>query len=291
MQYSGIVIRPPSEADSLIIQVTYGCSHNQCSFCPTYLDKQFKLRSFEDVKHDIDDLGRTLPDTRRIFLADGNAMVMNARLMIKTLKLLNKTFPGLQRVGVYANAADILKKSDDELRTMQQNKLSIIYMGLESGDNEVLKSIDKGATVEQIIEAVFRAQAVGMKVSMIALLGLGGTRLWKQHAIKTGKAISVMNPRFFSLLTLMLVPGTRLHDKWTNGEFTLPEPLDMLREMQLILENTEVSSGCIFRSNHASNYLPLAGTLPKDKDKLISTINKFLAKKGSGLRPEWSRGL
>jgi len=164
-------------------------------------------------------------------------------------------------------------------------------MGLESGDNDILKKVNKGATAEQITEAVLKVQNAGMKVSVIALLGLGGTRAWKEHAIGTGKAISLMNPRYFSLLTLMLVPGTKLYEELTNGGFCLPGPLDMLREMRLILENTKVSSGCIFRSNHASNYLPLAGTLPKDKDKLIAAIDRYLVKNGVGLRPEWSRGL
>src|SRR4030042_2171818 len=291
MRYSGMVIRPPSEAESLILQVTYGCSHNKCSFCPTYLDKPFRLRAFDDVKHDINEAKRILPDTRRVFLADGNAMVMNAGAIMAILEALNDALPNLQRVGIYANAADILGKSDGELGEMYENRLSIIYMGLESGDNSVLKRANKGATAEQIIEAVLKAQAAGMKVSVIALLGLGGTSLWQEHAVATGKAISIMSPRFFSLLTLMIVPGTKLHEERTGGDFCLPGPLDMLGEMRLILEHTNVSAGCIFRSNHASNYLPLAGTLPKDKNKLISTIDQFVTKGGSGLRPEWSRGL
>lgn len=291
MRYYGTIIRPPSEARSYILQVTYGCSHNQCTFCPTYLDKPFKVRPLDQVLEDISMAGHVDQDTRRVFLADGNALVLDYQHLITIIDALHTAFPNLQRIGIYANARDILKKSTRELKMLNEKDLSIIYLGLESGSDAVLKRIHKGATVRRMIDAVQKAQDSGIKVSLIALLGLGGVELSSEHAIKTGQAISVMSPRYLSLLTLMVVPGTPLHEEMKQGSFALPRPLDLLREMRTILEHTDVCSGCIFRSNHASNYLPLAGTLPKDKEKLLDTIDQALKQGDSCLRREWTRGL
>ncbi|HEC79301.1 MAG TPA: radical SAM protein [candidate division WOR-3 bacterium] len=291
MRYYGTVIRPPSEAASYLLQITYGCSHNKCTFCPTYLDKPFKVRPQHEVFEDIQEAQRLMPDTRRVFLCDGNAMVLNTEYLTNVLKALETAFPALQRVGIYANAHDILRKSIKELRTLVAHRLTIIYIGLESGSDKVLKKVCKGATAREIIQAVQKAQQAGFKVSVIALLGLGGTDLWKEHAVSTGRAISEMNPRYFSLLTLMLVPGTILYEQQQKGDFILPDPLTMLKEMRVIIEHTEMKRGCIFRSNHASNYLPLAGTLPKDKTRLLETIDLALKSGTQSLRPEYLRGL
>jgi len=291
MRYVGTVIRPPSEANSYILQITYGCSHNKCTFCPTYLDKPFSERPTDEVLEDIKDAKDTMPHTHRVFLADGNAMVLSSKKLGHILDALNAEFPDLQRIGIYANASDILPKTDKELSELREKKLSIIYIGLESGSNKVLRRVNKGATAEEITDAVLKAQNAGFKVSVIALLGLGGTDLWKEHAIATGKAISAMSPRFFSLLTLMVVPKTLLHKQLDKGKFALPEPLDILQEMRVILENTNVNSGCIFRTNHASNYLPLAGRLPRDKERLLKTIDQALAQGEFCLRPDFLRGL
>ena len=291
MQYLGTVIRPPSEAESYILQVTYGCSHNKCTFCPTYLDKSFRVRPVNEVMGDIEIAQNLMPQTRRVFLADGNALVLSNQKLMPILDTLNSSFPGLQRVGIYANAGDILRKTDQELKELSAKKLLIIYIGLESGSNRVLKKVNKGATAEEMIEAVNKAQNAGFKVSVIGLLGLGGTDLWKEHAVATGKAVSAMNPLYFSLLTLMIVPGTELYRQWEEKEFILSEPLDMLREMRVVIENINVSSGCIFRTNHASNYLPLAGRLPNDKERLLKVIDQALAEGESRLRPEFLRGL
>ena len=291
MRYYGNVIRPPSEANSYILQVTYGCSHNKCTFCPTYLDKPFKVRPKDEVLKDIEIARNLMPETRRVFLADGNAMVLSTEKLASVLDSLQFAFPQLQRIGIYANASDILRKTSQELRELYEKKLSIIYLGLESGNNEVLKRVNKGATVEEMIKAVRRAQELGFKISVIGLLGLGGTELWKEHAVDTGKAISAMDPRYFSLLTVMVVPGTVLHMQWEQGKFILPEPLEMLKEMRFIIENINVHSGCIFRTNHASNYLALAGRFPHDKERFLHTIDRALAKGESCLRPEFLRGL
>lgn len=291
MRYHGTVIRPPSEASSYILQVTYGCSHNKCTFCPTYLDKPFKVRSLNHVLEDIETAGHVYPNTRRVFLGDGNALVLGSNHLLTIIDALHKAFPYLQRISMYANAQDILNKAPHELSTMYEKNLTIVYLGLESGSNIVLKRVQKGATAEQIIEAVQKIQIAGIRASVIALLGLGGVDLCADHAIATGQVISAMNPRYLSLLTLMVVPGTPLHEKMQQGLFVLPEPKDLLKEMKTILEHTMVTRGCIFRSNHASNYLPLAGTLPKDKKQLLNTIDHALKDGESCLRPEWTRGL
>jgi radical SAM superfamily enzyme YgiQ (UPF0313 family) len=291
MRYYGNVVRPPSEAGSYILQVTYGCSHNECIFCCTYLDKPFQVRPPAEVMEDIRMAGLHMPDTRRVFLADGNALVLSNRRLLPILDALNEAFPRLERVGIYGNARDILRKSDEELKELVERKLSIMYLGLESGNDEVLLRARKGATAREMIEAVKRAQKAGLAVSVIAVLGLGGVDLWKPHAIDTGRAVSAMDPAYFSLLSLMVVPGTELHRMVTAGEFVVPEPLEMLKEMRVTIEHIEGVSNCVFRTNHASNYLPLAGTLPQDKERLLLTIDRALAEGESVLRPEFLRAL
>ncbi|NIN64326.1 MAG: radical SAM protein [Anaerolineae bacterium] len=291
MRYYGTVVRPPSEAGSYILQVTYGCSHNECIFCCTYLDKPFEVRPANEVMEDIRMAGSYIPDTRRVFLADGNALVLSNRRLVPILDALGETFPMLERVGIYGNAQDILRKTENELRELLDRKLSIVYLGLESGNDEVLLRAKKGATAQEMIEAVRKAQDVGLTVSVIAVLGLGGVDLWEQHAIDTGRAVSEMDPAYFSLLSLMVVPGTELYRLVSAGDFVVPEPLEMLQEMRVIIEHIEGVSHCVFRTNHASNYLPLAGTLPQDKERLLLTIDRALAEGQSVLRPEYLRAL
>lgn len=291
MRYVGMVIRPPSEADSYILQVTYGCSHNACTFCGTYLDKPFQVRPPEEVWQDIEAAGRLMPDTRRVFLADGNALVLSTRRLVPILDALAAAFPGLQRIGAYANARDLLDKGRDELTLLRDKGLRIVYLGLESGSDEVLQRIHKGATAAEMIEAVRHAQAAGIRVSVIALLGLGGPALSSEHAAATGRVVSAMDPRYLSLLTLMLVPGTPLHAQWRAGQFELMGPEELLAELRQVIEHLEGLSGCVFRTNHASNYLPLAGTLPKDRPRLLQTLDAALAQGRSALRPERWRAL
>lgn len=291
MRYFGTVIRPPSEAESYILQVTYGCSYNKCTFCPTYLDKPFRIRPINEVMEDIEMAQTLMPQTRRVFLADGNALVLSNQKLVPILEALNSAFPKLQRIGIYANASDILCRTTQELKELCAKRLLILYIGLESGSNAVLKRVNKGATAEEMIEAVKKAQDAGFKVSVIGIIGLGGVDLWEEHAIATGKAVSAMNPLYFSLLTLMVVPGTTLYREWSEGKFILPNPLDMLREMKVIIENINVASSCIFRTNHASNYLPLAGRLPNDKATLLNTIDQAIVRGEAFLRPEFLRTL
>jgi radical SAM superfamily enzyme YgiQ (UPF0313 family) len=291
MRYYGNVVRPPSEAGSYILQVTYGCSHNDCIFCCTYLDKPFQVRPADEVMEDVGMASRYMPDTRRVFLADGNALVLSNRRLLAILDALAGAFPKLERVAIYGHALDILHKTDEELKELLDRKLSIIYLGMESGNDEVLRRAKKGVTARENIDGVRKAQAAGLDVSVIAILGLGGVDMWREHAVDTGKGVSSMDPAYFSLLSLMVVPGTELHRMVTAGEFVVPEPMEMLQEMRVIIEHIEGVSHCVFRTNHASNYLPLAGTLPHDKDRLLTTIDRAVAEGDAVLRPEFLRAL
>lgn len=289
MRYEGMIIRPPSEADSYLLQITLGCSHNKCTFCGTYPDKKFRVRPLDQILEDIALAHRHIPHTRRVFLCDGDAMLLPTNHLLKILEALNMAFPDLQRVGIYTNARDILKKTDAELSELNSHKLTIGYLGLESGNDEILKQIKKGATAADMIEAVRKAQKNGIKISVIGLIGLGGRELSREHAIDTARAVNRMNPRYFSLLTLMLVPGTPLADDYEKGRFHLPEAEDMVREIRLVVENMD-SPQTIFRANHASNYAPLAGTFNKDKKRLLQEIDDYLSGKHN-FRPEFLRGL
>jgi len=291
MRYEGTVIRPPSEARSYILQVTLGCSHNRCTFCGTYPDKPFRLRPEEEVLEDVAVASERTPDTRRVFLADGNALVLSADRLARVLDALADGFPLLRRVGIYANARDILAKSDAELEMLCGKKLEVVYLGLESGSDEVLRQIDKGSTAAEMIEAVQKAKRAGMRVSVIALLGLGGRELSQQHAEATGRVAGAMDPQYLSMLTLMLVPGTPLYRQGEAGEFEMPDPEELLAELRTMIVHSDGLTRCIFRTNHASNYVPLAGTLSRDKAQLLATLDKALSGGREAFRPEEWRAL
>lgn len=290
MRYIEPVFRPPSEGDSYILQITYGCSHNKCSFCKMYRKKHFSIRPMEEILEDIRDASKLMPWTRRVFLADGDALILKTDLLVNILEHLNKAFPSLQRVGIYANPHGILHKSKEKLEELKKLKLSIAYLGLESGSEKILKIVNKGFTAEEMIDCVRLAQDCGIKMSVIILLGLGGDKLSKEHAIKTAEVLNRMKPKYLSALTLMPVSGTPLYEDYRNGNFTLIEPEDMLKELRLIIENLDLE-GTIFRSDHASNYLPLKGRFPKDKERLLSDIDYTLEHIDDDLVPEFLRGL
>ena len=273
MRYHGMVIRPPSEANSYILQVTYGCSHNRCTFCGTYLDKPFRPRNLDEILEDIALAREAMPATRRVFLVDGDALVLPTNRLIKILDKLNAAFPRLERVGTYANARDLLRKTPAELKTLHEKGLGIVYIGLESGSDEILERIEKGATSAEMVEATQKAKEAGMLVSVIAILGLGEQKISAHHATETGRVVSEMDPDFFSMLTLMLVPGTKLHAQCEAGEFQLLTPAAMLAELRQVLEHLNGLSKCVFRTNHASNYLLLKGTLSQDKERLLAMLD------------------
>lgn len=289
MRYREPVFRPPSEADSYLLHVTYGCSHNECTYCAMYRTKRFEVRPEAEVLEDIAQAARVLPETRRVFLLDGDALTLAPRRLLPVLAALRAAFPELQRVGAYANAASILAKSDDELRALREAGLAIAYLGLETGDEVVNALIRKGATIDEQVEAVRRAQAAGIKMSVMVLLGMGGRERSHAHAVATGQVLSRMDPRYVSCLCVTPVPGTPLFEDVAAGRFDVLQPEETLAELRTIIEHLELT-GAVFRSNHASNYLPLGGRLPADKARLLEAIDAARAGR-IPLRPEWARGL
>jgi radical SAM superfamily enzyme YgiQ (UPF0313 family) len=289
MRYIGNIFRPPSEADSLLLQATIGCSHNRCTFCAMYRDKQFRVRHLESVLEDIAAARKYHgPDIRRVFLCDGNALILPTPHLLRILNALERAFPDLQRVGVYANARDLVSKSVDELQELVRHRLSLSYLGLESGSDAILRQIDKGATADEMIAGVRHGMAAGMKSSVIFLLGLGGRKLWRENAVESARAVSQMNPNYLSALTVTVVPGTPLARQLRSGEFELPEPAEFAAELKLFLEQVDVKA-TVFRSNHASNYVPLDGRLPRDKERLVAELAEAI--KLHRFKPEYMRGL
>ena len=290
MQYEGIVIRPPSEAESLILQVTLGCSHNKCTFCPTYKGRRFRIKDWDRIKEEIDEMAEYGP-FRKVFLADGDALIIPQPKLIAIFDYLNRKISGLRRVGIYGNAKSILRKSPEELRELRDRKLGIAYLGVETGDPVLLEKIRKGATYEQMVEAGRRVKEAGISLSATVLLGLGGTNHGQRHARATGKILSDIDPDFASALTLMVVPGTPLHEEMKAGHFQLPAPFELLEELGTIVAHSNFSR-CYFTSNHASNYLPIKARMPKDKEAVVNLIHKVVSSKDpSLLRPESLRGL
>jgi radical SAM superfamily enzyme YgiQ (UPF0313 family) len=289
-QRQGIVIRPPSEAGSFLLQVTEGCSHNRCAFCVTYKFVRFARRPLSKLKDEIDLASSYKPSISRVFLCDGDAMCLGAEELVPVLDHLNLRLPRLERVGVYANARDILTKSPDELRLLESKKLGIAYLGLESGNDEILRRMHKGASAEEMVQAVCKARDAGIDMSVIVLLGLGSNDMSRQHAKDSAAAVSRMNPTYLSALTLMLLPGTSLYRDYTRGDFELMNPEGILQELRWFLEGVDVEEECVFRTNHASNYLPIGGKLPEDKDNMLAMIDRGLAD-SSLLRPESFRAL
>jgi radical SAM superfamily enzyme YgiQ (UPF0313 family) len=301
MYYAEPIYRPPSEAYSLLVQATVGCSSaasGRCFFCASYLfdktlpEKRFRIRPTREILEDIEIAGETY-GTRvdKIFLLDSNAMVMKSRELLKVLEKCYAVFPNLKQVSCYACCGDILRKSDEELKALREAGLKIVFIGLESGDQEVLDLMNKGVTVQEQIDSVVKANKAGIQTSVTVIIGLGGTKLSRRHAINTGKAAGAMNPTYFSALTLMVVPGSPLDGMVKRGEFELvTNPLDILRELRLMIENINAPGPVVFRTNHASNYLPLRGTLPRDKESLLKTIQSAMDDPRQ-LRPESMRGL
>jgi radical SAM superfamily enzyme YgiQ (UPF0313 family) len=289
MRYVGNIFRPPSEADSLLLQATIGCSHNRCTFCAMYRDKQFRVRNLDEVLEDIEAAHDYYgPNVRRVFLCDGNALILPTPHLLRILTRLEEVFPDLQRVGVYANARDLLSKPVSALQELAAHKLSLFYLGLESGSDTILREIDKGATAEEMVAGVRHGMSAGMKSSVIYLLGLGGRKRWQENAIESAKAVSQMNPNYLSALTVTVVPGTPLARQLKAGEFELPEPAEFAAELRLFLEQVDVKA-TVFRSNHASNYVPLAGRLPKDKERLVAELTEAI--RHHRFKPEYLRGL
>ena len=290
MKYEGMIYRPPSEANSLILQVAVGCSYNRCTFCHSFQGKSFRIKSFEEIKEDIDEASR-LSRIPRVFLADGDALVIPQTDLVNILSYLKLKIRGLERVGIYANAVDILKKDVEELKELKKLGLGIIYLGLESGNPQVLKRICKNATAEQMIRAGKRVKEAGILLSVTVLLGIGGVELSQLHAEDTGRVLSEMDPEFVGALSLMIVPGTPIADEIESGRLVLPNPFELIRELGLMIAHSQFTN-CFFASNHASNYLPLRIRMPQEKEMALGLIREVLQKNDpSLLRPEYMRAL
>ena len=271
----GLVFRPPSEARSFILRVTIGCSHNACTFCTMYKDSRFRIRPLEEIEGIINRAATAMPYTRRIFLADGDALVLPTESLLQILDKCRTAFPSLTRVGAYATAADINRKSVEELKTLKEHGLKIIYIGIESGSDKVLSLINKGVTAHETRLACHKVLEAGMKLSAMILLGMGGQEYTKEHATETASLISDVNPTMLSALTLMIPRTAPLSIDVGAGRFTPLTARGFLDELAAILQRTTVTSPCIFRSNHVSNLFALAGTLPQDKSALLSELSLY----------------
>ena len=283
------VIRPPAEAASFLLQVTLGCSAYSCSFCGAYKNKTFRTKDQEEILADIHGYARRHSDARRVFLMDGDALVLSNSKLVPILEKLEQTFPRLSRVSSYANGCNITRKSDEELIELYEHKLSLIYLGLESGSQDILERCGKSSGVEEMIEAVHRVAKAHIKASVIVLLGLGGRKYSAEHVAGTIEALNRMQPRYLSFLSLMVIPGTPLAEEVRNGDFKELNSLELLKESYEIIKGFDLKK-TIFRSDHASNYLALEGAFPKDKIKLLNILKSAMAG-GVRLRPEILRGL
>jgi len=290
MRYEGKIYRPPSEADSYILQATIGCSWNHCTYCDMYRDKAFRVRDLDETLADIRTAAKSFGENvAKVFVADGDALVLDLRHWEAILPACHDAFPRMKRVSAYATAVNINEKSDAELKRLRELGLSLLYMGPETGDDVTFKRIAKGSNFDEHVEAARRAHEAGMKVSAIFLLGAGGTERSREHAAGSARLISAMDPEFVSALTLTIIPGTPIAKMQAAGKFTLPSVTRMLEELRSMVAGASPTDA-IFRTNHASNYLPLAGRLPQDRERIVEALDKALSGE-IALRPEWSRGL
>ncbi len=289
MHYEGNIIRPPSEANSILLQVTVGCSHNKCAFCGTYTGERFKIKSDDMIHEDIEFAASYCQRQRRVFLCDGDALIIPQKRLLAILDRIKERLPWVTRVGLYANAKSLNMKTPEELAEIRKRGVGICYMGLESGDDVTLKNIDKGASPQRMIDMGKKARAAGMKLSITVLLGVAGKDRSGIHSRETGRVLSAIDPEYVGALSLMLIPGTPLHEAHKTGRFTLIEPDEMLVELRSMIAATDLSRG-LFHANHASNYLPIKARMPRDKEATLARIDEALQGK-IGLKPEFLRAL
>jgi radical SAM superfamily enzyme YgiQ (UPF0313 family) len=289
MHYEGNMFRPPSEANSILLQVTTGCSHNKCSFCSMYAQSRFSIKDDSIVKADIDFAADHCRRQRRLFLCDGDALILPQPRLVAILEQIREKLPWVERVGTYANPKNIKAKSIEELKQLHDLGLGIVYLGLESGDDETLKQIDKGADAAVMVEMGRKVRSASIKLSITVILGIAQQQRSRIHAIETGRVLSLIDPEYVGALSLMLTPGSRLYQQYEQGSFHLLSPRQMLEELRTMLYHTELSDG-YFHANHASNYLPIKARLPGDKAATIKLIDKAL-RGNVPLKPEYMRGL
>jgi radical SAM superfamily enzyme YgiQ (UPF0313 family) len=289
MHYEGNIIRPPSEANSILLQITVGCSRNKCTFCGTYRGERFRIKSDDIIMSDIGFVAQHCRRQRRVFLCDGDALIIPQKRLMRILTEIERQLPWVTRVGMYANAKSIGMKRPEELSDLKAHGLGIAYMGLETGDDVTLKAINKGATAKKMILAGQKIRTAGIKLSVTVLLGIAGRQRSEIHASETGRVLSVIDPEYVGALSLMLIPGTPLCNDYDAGKFELIEPTEMLRELRTMIAHTDLSRGQ-FHANHASNYLPIKARLPKDKESTLALIDAALEGKVK-LKPEFLRAL
>lgn len=275
-EYDYPLYRPPSEAYSLIIQATLGCSQNKCTFCSMYKSKKFTIKPLEQIKKEIDFFRRYVKKAERIFLADGDALIMPMKILKEIFIYINEKFPEAERISLYGSPKSILLKTPEELLELKKLGLGLIYLGVESGSDKILSSVKKGVSREEIIVAGKKVKKVGIPLSVTAIAGLGGKENSIEHAVETASLISEINPDYFGVLTLMLEEGTELLEEYKKGNFIPLSSSEILEETKLMIKNINVKEKCIFRSNHASNYVSLKGTLPYEKENILKTIDYAL---------------
>jgi radical SAM superfamily enzyme YgiQ (UPF0313 family) len=294
MDYVGRIFRPPSEAHSLLLQVTVGCSHNRCSYCDMYRDKQFKPKPWPTIEQDLREAARHGARGLRsdkVFLCDGDALILSTKRLLEILAGIRTHLPWVTRVGTYGDTRSVGHKSVEELQALREAGLGIVYHGMESGSDEVLARIDKGGTRAELIATADKLRAADLVHSVIVLLGIGGEALSERHAHETASALSRMDPPYVGALTTTVLPGTPLFEQQARGEFVLPGKFRMLEELRTIVAELECSN-CRFSSNHASNYLPLRGTLPHDKSAMLAVLDEIIARGDERLlKPERLRAL
>lgn len=291
MHYEEPVFRPPSEADSLLLSVTVGCSRNNCTFCGMYSTKKYRELDLLTIAGDIEEARGLRWRYRRAFLLDGDALSAPTDYLVQVLVMIRERLPWIERVGVYGEANEILKKGPDGMKRLRELGLGIVYHGLESGCEEVLRRVRKPMTIERMISAGRVMREAGVRYSVMALLGIGGVELSQRHAVDTARVLSGADPDYIGLLTVMPVPGTTFYNDVESGKVVLPDPMGMIVELRTLLAGLEVTNAR-FSANHASNYLPLTGNLPKDKSDLLKRIDSLISTNDpTRLRPEWRRGL
>lgn len=289
MHYEGNIIRPPSEANSILLQVTVGCSRNKCTFCGTYKGARFRIKSDSVIMQDIAFAARYCQRQRRVFLCDGDALIIPQKRLLNILSEIEKQLPWVTRVGLYANAKALNMKTADELKELKAHGVGIVYLGLETGDDVTLKKINKGATAAQMTDMGKKAKRAGFKLSITVLLGIAGPERSHIHARETGRVLSAIDPDYVGALSLMLIPGTPLYQDYAAGEFRLIEPQQMLAELRTMIASTDLTRG-LFHANHASNYLPIRARFPKEKEATLRLIDDALEGKVP-LKPEYLRAL
>lgn len=290
MKYEGSIYRPPSEAYSLLIQVTTGCSHNKCTFCPCFKDKKFRIKSFQEIEEDIREASR-YPAVGKVFLCDGDALIIPQKKLVPIFESINRNLRGVERIGLYGNAKSILRKTPEELTQLKNLGLTIVYLGVETGNEELLNKIRKGVSYAQLVEAGRKIKAAGIQLSVTVLLGIGGVEKSMEHARDTARILTDIDPEYASALTVMIVPGTPLYEEYQRGDFVLPDQFQLLNEIGSMIAQSNFTD-CFFASNHASNYLPVKARLPREKEKAVKLINDVINKGDrSFLRAENMRAL